>query len=229
MPGFPSGVRSRQRLLTRVFLTATGLNDWACPASVSEVEVVDCFGSGLLHGGAFARKNKVSVTGGTNIPYYIGASTSGQATWFKTNTTVKAASASGASAGTAAASIGDLKYSGGNAGNGETDNPLNGGGAGGPNGSGLPGGLTSGGAPNGGVGGGAGGAAKGGLNVNGDPGTASPIYGAGLPGPGGGGGNAGGGGLSGGAGANYGGGGGVCTDGTNGAGGQGLIVLEFYL
>ena len=120
----------RKPVLTRVFLTTTGLNNWTCPTSVSEIETVDCYGSAGHEGsggGAFARKTKVPVTPGGSIPYTVGAASTGVDTWFKTNSTVKAASTAGSAGGQASASIGDLKHSGGAAGAGG-----GGGGAAGP-------------------------------------------------------------------------------------------------
>lgn len=206
-----------------VFLTSG--SSWTVPADCTSINWVDCIGAGgdgLLvslavqggGGGAYARKNTISVAPGASIAYQVGT---GVDTVFGGTSLAScicgAQAASGRTAGTAAASVGDVKYSGG------TGHAVygGGGGAGGPNGagqnaSGYPGG-------DGDAGSGGAGGAKG---VAGGAGTEyDASHGSGG---GGGGNNVNGSGIPGGL---YGGGGGARASGTVGPGAQGLIVINY--
>ncbi|WP_264510947.1 T9SS sorting signal type C domain-containing protein [Flavobacterium sp. N1719] len=141
-------------------------------------------------GGAYARKNAQAVTPNSNYTVVVGVgstgTTAGGDSYFNTAATVMAKggnsvannTAGGATGGSAAASVGDVKFSGGNGANGSNGN--NGGGGGSSAGTAANG--TNGGSPAGGVaptGGGNGGAGRSGSNGNGNAGS--------IPGGGGGG------------------------------------------
>ncbi|WP_281298411.1 choice-of-anchor D domain-containing protein [Flavobacterium limnophilum] len=96
-------------------------------------------------GGAYSR-SVLSVTGGTNINYFVGAGAAavtgtnglaGQDSWFSSNTTVMAKggssglnnSTNGAAGGDVASGYGDVKYSGGTGGTGSNSNRGGGGGS----------------------------------------------------------------------------------------------------
>lgn len=203
--------------------------------------IVHCIGAGANGltangnsggGGAYANKNNVALSAAAIVNCQIGAGNSGIDSWFVSAATVmaKAATVGGTTGGTAVASIGDLKYDGGN---GQAVANSAGGGAAGPNGAGQNApqvyGITN--------GGGRGDAGIGGLG--GTNGVSPAFIGADghewtqtsnnvLGGSGGGGGGHGGANTVGGPGGNYGSGGGNGDGvGAGGAGTGGLIVLEW--
>lgn len=135
---------------TVVFLTATGAGSWPKPADWNDAaNTVECIGSGGWAavgtsisnsggGGAYAKKYNVAIAG-ASASYNVPAAHGGD-TWFGSTGTVLAKGGSNPAGGTAAASVGDVKYSGGN-GAGvyySWPNTTGGGGgaAGGPNGAG---------------------------------------------------------------------------------------------
>lgn len=155
---------------TTVTLTSGG--SWVVPAGVSQI-TVECWGGGGGGGraensgracaggggGAYAKKNAILVTPGQTISYSIGAGGSGGSgnnpggdTWFFNSSTVLAkggggvanSSMTGGTGGQASASVGDVKFSGGNGGagsNGGTSKDAGGGGgAAGTSGNGMNGG-----------------------------------------------------------------------------------------
>jgi len=206
-----------------VFLTSG--TSWTVPSDCTRINWVDTIGSGAdgilagisAHGGgggAYARKNAISVTPGASIAYQVGV---GLDTVFGgtvlTSCICGAAKANGAVGGLASSSVGDVTFNGGNG-----DTTFGGaGGAAGPNGAGNSGSGYLGGAGDAGSGG-AGGA-------KGDPGSAGTEYDASHGSGGGAGGrNTAGPGFPGGL---YGGGGGGDVTGADGAGQQGLIVISY--
>lgn len=252
----------------------TSGTSWTVPSGVTKVDV-HCYGpggwgtsSGSLiggGGGAYAFKSGLSVTPGGSVTYQIGTPGASPAnTWFSSTGTVLAEAGVngdtptiGGRGGTSSASVGDMKFSGGNGASGNGG----GGGAAGPLGVGRAGGAGGGG---GGAGGGAstaGGASDGGNGPYGtgagvgggvfyDGGNGTNGGGGGANGSGtkggdggmaamhvttsggvaygpGGGGGSGRSGSAGGAGGSYGGGGGAVISGTGGTGGAGLIILEY--
>lgn len=243
---------------TKVYLTTSG--NWTVPASICTI-TVDCIGGGANGvgnsivtggvgggGGAFSRKNSLTVTPGASIPYTVGGV--GADTNFNSGSCL-AKGASGQTGGQAASGAGDIKVSGGNGGSGGVDLSLKGkgcggggggGGAGGPNGAGVAG--SNGGDSDGtagGVGGSGGrgdstsGGTGGGANTAGNAGTeysSSPTYGSGGGGGGGTGSVGASGGNNGASAGTYGAGGGgggaskVSTS-SGGAGAQGLIVITY--
>lgn len=207
--------------MTLAFITASGT--WAVPADVYLLEWVDCIGAGSNGaafgtggaGGAYVRKNALSVTPGDVFQVVAGA---GQHSIFGgtvlTLCVCGAEKATGSVGGKAANSVGDIKYDGGNG-----NTTFGGaGGAGGPGGAGANGTSYA-----GGSGGGGGGGAGVPANFNGNDGTEyDATHGSGG---GAGGRNASGDGRTGG---DYGGGGGGhISGGTNGQGAPGLIVISY--
>jgi len=201
--------------------TASGASSWIVPAGVFCIQV-ECWGGGGNGGransagqatgggggGAYSRLNYMAVTPGSSISYFIGAGGLGTAgasnggdTWFSTSANVMAKggtgvalnATAGGAGGQASASIGDLKYNGGNGGTGSgpagsCSASGGGGGGAGSTGAGNPGGngVNGSGLCIGGGTGGAGGAAKsnnggaGGAGASsGGAGTAGSLYGAG--------------------------------------------------
>lgn len=209
--------------MTVVYLTSG--SSWTVPADCTLLDWVDCIGAGANGGlsglsvvggggGAFARKFVVAVTPGASIATQVGA---GLDTVFGgtslASCTCGAAKGSGTSGGLASASVGDVKYNGGN-GNGSFGG---GGGAAGTTGDGQSSGGYAGGAGDAGFGG-AGGA------VNADGGAGTEYDASHGSGGGAGGRNTSGNGRAGGA---YGGGGGGRISGSDGPGYQGLIVISY--
>ncbi|MFG1259142.1 DUF2612 domain-containing protein [Xanthobacter flavus] len=206
-----------------VFLTSG--TSWTVPSDCTRINWVDTIGSGADGvfagfsargggGGAYARKNAISVTPGTSVAYQVGA---GLDTVFGgtvlTSCICGAAKANGATGGLASSSAGDVTFSGGNG-----DTTFGGaGGAAGPNGAGIAGSGYLGGAGDAGSGG-----AGGAKGIAGGAGTEyDASHGAGG---GAGGRNTAGPGFPGGL---YGGGGGGHVTGADGAGQQGLIVINY--
>lgn len=173
-------------------------------------------------GGAYSKKNNISLTPGDSVSYQIGVPTDGFAndpsvdTWFVSSTTVRAAGSTGNSnGGQASNGVGDVKYSGGDAG-------FSGGGAAGPNGDGEDGSSITddGGAGDAGYGG-AGGIAAAGTQAgrNGGNGTEwDALHGAGGGGAYG---------EPGGCGGLYGGGGSPSPEGQGCPGANGLVVITY--
>lgn len=208
-------------------ITLTSGSSWTVPADCVLIDSVECEGAGApgAHGpsggggaglggtpggaggggGAYARKNNVATTPGASMPYSIGLNSA--PTSFNTSTCI-AAGASGQTAGTAAASTGDVKTSGTNGAAGGTVPVQIGGAAGGAGGAGA--------APFGGAGGAGGlsGEAAGHVSpfAPGEPGGAGSLYGGG------------GGGGAGGDGDGFSGG---YAGGVGGAPGQGKIVINY--
>lgn len=228
-----------------VFLKA-GTTSWKVPSDWPGTGVVECIGPGGNGyqdrggpgggGGAYAKLNALSATAGATLSCQVGAGGSQQNTWLGSTTTVLAAAGTKGTStssstpgfgGKAANSVGDVKFSGGDGGNGGTYGG-GGGGAAGPSGAGTIGTNPNGGAANNNT-------AAGGLGATnataaGNPGVAADVYTqtsnsekAG-PGPGGGGSR----GSNGGAGGTYGGGGGAGNAAAaGGTGGAGLIVVTY--
>ncbi|MDR3634356.1 MAG: carboxypeptidase-like regulatory domain-containing protein [Isosphaeraceae bacterium] len=166
---------------TALAFTTPGDTTWTCPAGVTSVQV-ECWGGGGAGsslagggagGGAYARGNAVPVTPGTVYAVHVGsggsgAGTGGQAgdgSYFNTVGTVFAtpgqgtSSNTGAAGGTAALSVGDVTFDGGNGGNASTNDTGQqygggGGGVAGSGGAGANGGNAT--STAGGIGGGAG-------------------------------------------------------------------------
>lgn len=128
---------------------------WTVPADWNSANnKVECIGAGRSGGGAYAWKNNLTLTPGTNVTYQIGTTSTTQSvadTWFVSGGIVKAAGSIGNTGGQAALCVGDVKYSGGSAGGGGGGS--GGGGAAGPNGNGADGTSTAGGAGGAGFGG----------------------------------------------------------------------------
>lgn len=144
-----------------------GLSNWVAPAGVTSVQV-ECFGagggalqqgsfaSGGGGGGAYARST-VNVVPGNSYDYFVGAgvvANHGQDTYFIDALTVMAKGGTGLPVnqnagglgGQASASVGVVKFSGGNGASGVNGNFIGGGGAGaGPSGNGANGGASVGG------------------------------------------------------------------------------------
>ncbi len=181
-------------------------------------------------GGAYARKNNVTLVPATIIPCVVGTTAGGTDTNFNGAGFLMAKAAAGVNGGTAAASVGDFKTSGGNGGAGNNINLAGGGGAAGPNAGGVNQGASIGGSGDGGFTGGLGGNPNLGVpNSNGGNGvTWQRFVDGAFFGPGGGGGGGGVTNPAGGNGGNYGaGGGGSYNGGAIGVGTNGLIVVEW--
>lgn len=243
----PFSMKRKKPLVAQTVVLTSGTS-WTVPGGVTTLTSVEVWGAGggsagwfgdgygAGGGGAYAKKNNLTVTPGANITYSIGtggasvANTNGGNggdTWFVNSTTVLAKGGTGAvrdttnylggAGGTSAASIGDTKYAGGNGGNSKQDlSGAGGGSAATPTGAGVNGGnntSTMGGAgataPGGGTGGTAGTKSA----------TAPTVGGAGGDNQNGGGGGGGGGGFTGGSGGGAAGGRGGIPGG--GAGSQG--------
>lgn len=174
----------------RIFLTTPGAGSWTVPADCTSA-TIECIGgggngaianSGIRGGGggAYSKKNSLTLTPGASINYQVGGVA--QDSWFQSTSVVLAkGGTNGASSvngigGQASAGVGDVKYSGGNG------PKYGGGGAAGPYGNGGDGDYT------GGVGGGGyGGAGAPSVYTNGGNGTewsSSPAYGSGGGGTG---------------------------------------------
>ena len=148
--------------------TTAGYYTWTCPVGVTSV-TVSCYGGGGAGtraagnnqpaggggGGAFAQST-ITVVPGQVYNIYVGSggasgnpAGAGQDSFFDTPSVVMAKGGSanangvltGASGGAASASVGTLKYSGGNGGTGSGTNAGAGGGAAGPTGNGGNGGT----------------------------------------------------------------------------------------
>lgn len=217
--------QERLRILSAGVIFLVSGSSWAVPVDCSLIDQVDCIGAGANGayaslamlgggGGAFAREEAVEVTPGASISIQVGA---GFDTVFGGTSLAScicgAAKATGRMGGTAAASVGSLKYSGGNG-----NNTYGGaGGAAGPNGDGQNATSYHGGDGDSGAGG-----AGGSVNSPGGDGTE---YDAGHGSGGGAGGrNTTGNGRNGGW---YGGGGGATVSGTQGSGRPGLIRVSY--
>lgn len=205
-------------------IALTGSGTWEVPADWnSAANTIDCIGAGQSgalnvggHGGAFARKNNVTLTPGDMIGYVCGAGGSTTDTTFNT-TTVKAQA--GANGGLASGSTGDTKFNGGSSGSG-----VGGGGGAGPNGAGTTSSFSQGGNGDNNIGG-AGGFAQGGIGLPGQAGAEYTLTSGGTVGSGGGGAR---GAHGGGDGGLYGGGaGGAGGSFTPGVGAAGLIVISY--
>ncbi|OGC47516.1 hypothetical protein A2886_03265 [candidate division WWE3 bacterium RIFCSPHIGHO2_01_FULL_42_13] len=111
--------------------TTDGTTDWEAPAGVTSVQVEAwgagadgnaSFGKNGGGGGAYAKKT-VSVTPGNTYTVKVGYSTSLQAdSYFNDTSTVLAKGSSSKTGGSAASSIGDVTYSGGDGGNQDATN-----------------------------------------------------------------------------------------------------------
>lgn len=141
-----------------IFLTNG--STWTVPSDWdNNNNTIECLGAGANGtrgaspgggGGGYAKITNLALVNNTTIPYNIGISSDNTDTWFNgtsmDNCSVGAAGASGSSGGLDAWSVGDVTYSGGNAG-------ACGGGAAGPQGNGLAGSGSAGGAGDAGFGG----------------------------------------------------------------------------
>lgn len=178
--------------LTTITIFLKSGSSWVVPSGCIEA-TIECIGpggnggqydsgkaGGSGGGGAYASKTAYSLTPGATVAYNVGLGGSQQATWFDNATTgVKAdfgtngtngtSSAAGVG-GKAAASVGTIRYNGGNAGTVSAALRRNGqgaGGAAGPTGVGKNGGLDS------NAGGGGGGGSNGGSSTAGAAGGTS--------------------------------------------------------
>lgn len=237
-----------------IFLTSTGAGQWQVPNDWNDADNdIHCIAAGGGGnnsaangvdgggGGAYASVSNISLTPGAMIDYHVGPGTggtgSGGHTWFNgtslSNCSVGADSGNGGSqnraGGSASASVGTIRFSGGSGGFGFSGSGGGGGAAGGPNGNGGNGQSgasgSRGGATAGGISGGFPGGPKAGnmevswLATGGGDETAGPGSGGAGGGQGPPGGN---GGFYGG-----GGGGGGASQGGGGAGRQGIIVIRY--
>lgn len=206
-----------------VQIIITSGTTWVVPADWNNLaNTVELVGAGAVSGGcagdcgggggAYAKKTNVVLTAGATVNIQVGVTFTGTVltdTWFSSAAFLKAQGGAGVVGGSAASSVGTVKYGGGNSGALDTL-PDGGGGAGGPNGAGANGVLNTGGNADAGFGG-----AGGTLNVAGGAGTEW-----GAAGSGGGGGP----GANGGA---YGGGAGDTNGGGLKQGGNGVIVINY--
>lgn len=147
--------------------SSTGSFNWVCPANVTSV-TVECWGAGggALQQGSFASggagggayvRGTVAVTPGNSYPLFVGAGVTanhGQDSYFIDSSTVMAKGGTGlpvnqnagGAGGQASASVGDLKFSGGNGQTGANGSFIGGGGAAaGPSGNGVNGTPSTGG------------------------------------------------------------------------------------
>lgn len=145
---------------TQTTYTTPGSHSWTAPAGVYSV-TVELWGAGAGGGGgggAYSGKNSYSVTPGSSYTVYVGSAA--QDSSFVSSSTVLAKGGSiFGTGGQASAGVGDVKYSGGNAGSsgcgGSCWGAGGGGGAGsaGDGGNGFGAGYGIGGSPDGGRGG----------------------------------------------------------------------------
>lgn len=147
----------------RIFLTTPGAGTWTVPADCQKA-TIECIGGGASGGslwwggpesyggggGAYSKLNEIELTPGDSISYSVGLGgvhpsgssahwVSGTDTWFKSTSDVLAKGANHNTGGQASASVGDVKYNGGNGGPVAGAYGGSGGGAGGLNGNGKDG------------------------------------------------------------------------------------------